>query len=93
MPTAMRAKLLLILSEPLLILNGMSSMSAVFAPNDHPLAQAPLTYHTKLIASAVALGNRLLAPPACNVVSSIDFSVRREGLVASHQYGVRCDLV
>lgn len=37
MSTAMRAKLLLIFSEPLLILHSMSSMSAVLAPNDHAL--------------------------------------------------------
>ena len=89
----MRTKLLLILSEPLLILESMSSMAAVLAPNHHPLTQAPLTDHAQLVASAVALGNRLLAPPAGDVVSSIDLRVRREGLVAGLKDGVGCHLV
>lgn len=55
MSTAMGAELFFILSEPFLILDGMSTVSAILAPDDHALAERALADNTEFVALAVAL--------------------------------------
>jgi hypothetical protein len=93
MSASMWAELFLVLSKPLLILECMSSVSAVLAPDDHTLTETTLTDDAELVAATVALRDRLLAPPAGDVVSGVLLSDVREGLAASLQDGVRCHFV
>ena len=93
MPAAMGTKLFLILFEPFLVLECMTTMTAIFAPNDHPLTQASLTNHAQLVAFAVAFGDGLLAPPTGDVVRSVPFSNISECFTFCHQDGICSHLI
>jgi hypothetical protein len=71
MPTAMRTELLLILSKPFFILNGMPTVSAILAPYHHSFTETTLTNHAELIAFAVSLGDGFLAPAASYDVAGV----------------------
>lgn len=93
MPASMRTELLLIFSEPFLVLGRVAAVSAVLAPYHHPLAETALADDTQLVAFAVALRNGFLAPPTGDVVAGIALGDVSEHFVLGHHDGVSCDLV
>ena len=93
MPAAVGAQLFLILFEPFLVLEGETTMAAIFAPNDHPFTQASLANDTQFVAFAVAFGDGLLAPPTGDVISSVPFSNICKCLAFCHQDGIRSHLI
>ena len=93
MPAAVGTQLFLILFEPFFILEGMTTMAAIFAPNDHPLTQASLANDTQFVAFAVALGDGLLAPPTGDVICRVPFSNVCKCLAFSHQDGICSDFI
>lgn len=93
MTAAMWTKLLFIFSKPFLIFDGVSTVAAIFAPNDHPLTETALANDAKLVTFAVALGDGFLAPTTSNIVCGIAFSDISQDLTACHHDGIGCHLV
>lgn len=89
----MRAELLLIFSEPFLVLGGVAAVAAVLAPYHHALTEAALTNDAQLVAFAVALGNGFLAPSTGDVVAGVALGDVSKHLVLGHHDGVCCDFV
>lgn len=93
MPAPVGTELLLVFSEPLLVLRRVSAMSAVLAPNHHAFAETAFADDAQLVAIAVTLRDGFLAPPAGNVVAGVALGDVREHLILGHHDGVGCDLV
>ena len=91
--TAVRTQLLLILPEPFLVLEGMTTVTAIFAPNDHPFTQATFANHAKFVAFAIAFGDGLFTPSTGDVVCSVSLSDISESFGFGHEDGVGCNLV
>lgn len=89
----MRTELLLIFSEPFLVLGRVATVPAVLAPYHHPLTETSLANDTQLVAFAVSLRNGFLAPSTRDVVAGVALGDVSEHLVLGHHDGVCCDFV